>query len=357
LPSEDLLVPTPRSARLIAVFLTAVSLLVVGAPLGSAALSPTADSVEALRKQATKARKELDGLDKTWRAQNKKLISSQNKLRDTLKQLGEANAEFEQLRGPLARLANSSYQAPAASASMSLFGQSDPSEGLRSSADLGFMAQSNEALIKTAGELKDRQTKLANDAQELQSGNSIESARIAKQKTALFTRINQLDTQLTAALKKLSGNRDLKLQLGCDAGLVADSRKYPNGLIPNKYLCKLPQKGAFLRADAALSFYKLNAAYKKRFGHDMCVTSSYRSLAKQQQLYYEKPPGMAAVPGRSNHGLGQAVDLCDGVQSQGSVTFNWLRTNAKTYGWFHPSWAYSSPFEPWHWEYGTDSPH
>lgn len=347
---------TPRSAKLIAVFLTVVSLLVVGAPLGSAALSPASDSIEALRKQAAKARKELDGLDKTLKAQNKKLISSQKKLRDTLKLLGEANAEFEQLRGPLARLANSSYQAPAASGSMSLFGQGDPTEGLRSSADLGYMAQSNEALIKKAGELKDRQTKLANDAQDLQSANSIASARIAKQQKVLFARINQLDTQLTAALKKLSGNRDLKLQLGCDAGLVADSTKFPNGLIPSKYLCKLPQKGAYLRADAALSFYKLNAAYKQRFGHDMCVTSSYRSLAKQQQLYYQKP-GMAAVPGRSNHGLGQAVDLCDGVQNQGSVTFNWMRNTGKTYGWFHPAWAYSNPFEPWHWEYGTDSPH
>ena len=347
--------PTRRSARLVAVFLTVISLLVVGAPLGAAALSP-ASSIEALRKQAAKARKELDGLDKTWKAQNKKLIASQTKLRATLKQLGEANAEFEQLRGPLARLANSSYQAPAASGSMSLFGQGDPTEGLRSSADLGFMAQSNEALIRTASELKDRQTKLANDAQELQSGNAIESARIAKQQKTLFTRINQLTTQLTSALKKLSGNRDLKLQLGCDAGLVADSTKFPNGLIPSKFLCKLPQKGAFLRADAALSFYKLNAAYKKRFGHDMCVTSSYRPLREQQQLYYQRP-GMAAVPGTSNHGLGQALDLCDGVQNQGSVTFNWMRSNSQTYGWFHPSWAYSSPFEPWHWEYGTESPH
>ncbi|MEO5874473.1 MAG: D-alanyl-D-alanine carboxypeptidase family protein [Streptosporangiaceae bacterium] len=347
--------PTPRSARLIAVFLTVVSLLlVVGAPLGSAALSPATDSIEALKKQATKARNELDGLDRTWKAQAKKLTGSQNKLKDTLKRLGQANAEFEQLRGPLARLANSASQAPAASGSMSLFGLGDPVDGLRSSADLGFLARSHEALIKTASDLKDRQTKLADDAQELQSGNAVESARIAKQKKFLFGRINQLTTQLTTALQKLSGDRDLKLRLSCDAGLVADSTKFPNGLIPNKYLCKLPQKDSYLRADAALAFYKLNAAYKKRFGHDMCVTDAYRSLRDQQRLYYQRP-GYAAVPGRSNHGLGQALDLCDGVQSQGSTTFTWLRANSQTYGWFHPAWAYSSPFEPWHWEFGTDS--
>jgi hypothetical protein len=34
-----------------------------------------------------------------------------------------------------------------------------------------------------------------------------------------------------------------------------------------------------------------------------------------------------------------------------SAEFNWLEKNGKRYGWFHPDWAYSSPFEPWHWEY------
>jgi LAS superfamily LD-carboxypeptidase LdcB len=105
-----------------------------------------------------------------------------------------------------------------------------------------------------------------------------------------------------------------------------------------------------LRADAALAFYKLNAAYKKRFKQNMCLTDSYRSLADQQRIYSQRP-GMAAVPGRSNHGLGTAIDICGGVQNQGSTPFNWLLANSLKYGWFHPQWAYSSPFEPWHWEF------
>ena len=77
-------------------------------------------------------------------------------------------------------------------------------------------------------------------------------------------------------------------------------------------------------------------------------------LAEQRSIYYQRP-GFAAIPGRSNHGLGQALDLCGGIQSQGTTQFNWLEANSRKYGWFHPAWAYSSPFEPWHWEFGTEA--
>jgi LAS superfamily LD-carboxypeptidase LdcB len=115
-------------------------------------------------------------------------------------------------------------------------------------------------------------------------------------------------------------------------------------------LCPLQQKGFSLRADATIAFVSLNEAYRQRFGKPMCVTDAYRSLAEQQSIYYRRP-GFAAVPGRSNHGLGLAVDLCGGVERAGSAEFVWMEKNSKRYGWFHPSWAYSSPFEPWHWEY------
>lgn len=127
--------------------------------------------------------------------------------------------------------------------------------------------------------------------------------------------------------------------------------KHPNGRIPQDDLCPLPQRGESLRADAAAAFYKLNVAYHKRFGEQMCVRSSYRSYEKQRQLYQRMPAGMAARPGNSKHGNGIAVDLCGGVQNGGSPQFKWLEANSKKYGWIHPAWAYSSPYEPWHWEY------
>ncbi|WP_460302052.1 D-alanyl-D-alanine carboxypeptidase family protein [Actinocorallia aurea] len=320
---------------------------------GVAAVKPSIDQVESLRKEATKARNELQDLDDDLKGLRTEVKKSRKKLRETLAELAVADAEFDKIREPLAKLANSSYQAPAASGSLSIFGQGDASQSLHASADLTFLAGADQALIDTAGELRERREGLADDAQDLQSQTSLDQAKIKKQQKALFKRIDDLNGRLNKMLNNLDLDRDTELTLRCDTSLVEDSTKFPNGLIPGKYLCKVPQKGYLLRADAALAFVKLNAAYKQRFGVDMCVRDAYRDLAEQQRLYYERP-GFAAIPGHSNHGLGQALDLCGGVQTSGSLQFNWLEANAGTYGWFHPSWAYSSPFEPWHWEFGTE---
>jgi hypothetical protein len=32
-----------------------------------------------------------------------------------------------------------------------------------------------------------------------------------------------------------------------------------------------------------------------------------------------------------------------------------MEAHAGKYGWIHPAWAYSNPFEPWHWEFGTEN--
>jgi D-alanyl-D-alanine carboxypeptidase len=347
-------VPTPRSAKLTAVLLMTVSLVVTGVPPEVAALAPGVEDVEELRKKAGDARDELQKLDKSWKDQQTRLKQSKKRLRETLEQLAVADTEFEKMRGPLAELANSAYQAPTASGTMALFGRFSAEESLRSSADITFLANNDNGLLKTAKELRERREKLADQAQELQSSTAIDQAKIAKQKKTLFNRINQLTNQLNKMLKNLDLDRDTRLTLTCDTATAEEAAQFPNGLIPSKYLCKMPQKGFMLRADAALAFYKLNAAYRKQFGKDMCVRDAYRDLAEQRSIYYQRP-GFAAIPGRSNHGLGQALDLCGGIESQGSVQFNWLRANSTKYGWFHPSWAYSSPFEPWHWEFGAEA--
>lgn len=131
----------------------------------------------------------------------------------------------------------------------------------------------------------------------------------------------------------------------------AKEREYTNGRIPVDELCPLPQQGELLRADAAVAFYKLNAAYQERFGEEMRVNSSYRDRDKQAELYERMPAGMAAPPGTSNHGNGIALDLGDGVQNADTPQFKWLEKNSEKYGWIHPDWAYSNPYEPWHWEF------
>ncbi|XRQ05284.1 M15 family metallopeptidase [Actinomadura welshii] len=129
---------------------------------------------------------------------------------------------------------------------------------------------------------------------------------------------------------------------------------YPNGRIPTDELCDLPGEGEHLRADAALAFYELNEAYHERFGDEVCVRSSYRSYEKQAELYESMPSGMAARPGNSKHGNGIALDLCGGVEDGDSPQFRWMEDNAEKYGWIHPDWAYSNPYEPWHWEFEGD---
>ncbi|HYN30396.1 MAG TPA: M15 family metallopeptidase [Dermatophilaceae bacterium] len=136
----------------------------------------------------------------------------------------------------------------------------------------------------------------------------------------------------------------------CPGGDVA---AYGNGVIPLGALCPLAgAPGELLRADAAYAFNGLTAAYAARFGRPVCVTDSYRSYDDQVRVRAERP-GLAAFPGRSNHGWGTALDLCGGVERFDSAEHAWLRVNAPLVGWFHPAWAGRGGTlpEPWHWEY------
>ncbi|MBO9567539.1 MAG: M15 family metallopeptidase [Cellulomonas iranensis] len=135
---------------------------------------------------------------------------------------------------------------------------------------------------------------------------------------------------------------------GCD-GSVRPSGE--NGLLATKDLCTLWDGRTQMRADAAVALAELNEVHIAKFGTDLCLSSGYRTLAQQKAVKAEKG-GLAATPGKSNHGWGLAVDLC-GLQNS-SVKMAWMNEMAGTFGWENPSWARkggSGPFEPWHWEY------
>jgi hypothetical protein len=138
----------------------------------------------------------------------------------------------------------------------------------------------------------------------------------------------------------------------CDGSSVAG---YPNGQLPVHALCPLwGAPGEALRSDAAAAFNRMSHAYAQVFGVPLCVTASYRTYQHQVELYATMPAGYAAVPGTSNHGWGLAVDLCGGIQVDGSPEHAWLLDHAALYDWFHPAWAMpggAGPHEPWHWEY------
>jgi LAS superfamily LD-carboxypeptidase LdcB len=139
---------------------------------------------------------------------------------------------------------------------------------------------------------------------------------------------------------------------GC-AGATHETGAHANGRLPDDVLCTVPGgSGERLRADAALAFVRLAAAYQAELGEAICLTDGYRTLGEQQVLRRSKPR-FAARPGTSEHGWGVAVDLSCGVQSFRSAQHAWMVSNAALHGWFLPDWAQrgGSRPEPWHWEY------
>lgn len=126
-----------------------------------------------------------------------------------------------------------------------------------------------------------------------------------------------------------------------------------NGFLSDEGLCPLAVGRVHrLRTDAARAFDQLDAAHRAATGTPLCITDSYRSYAAQVDVFRRKP-GLAATPGRSNHGWGTAVDLCGGIQTFGTPAHEWMQRNAPSFGWVHPPWtsADGSRPEPWHWEY------
>ncbi|GIG28259.1 hypothetical protein Cma02nite_08590 [Cellulomonas marina] len=138
---------------------------------------------------------------------------------------------------------------------------------------------------------------------------------------------------------------------GC-SGVVASSSP-SNGLVPQSDLCTLWDGTTEIRADAAVALAGLNEAYAARFGEDLCLVSGYRTLAQQRAVKAAKG-GLAATPGKSNHGWGLAVDICSAATT--GAKWEWLNENAGVFGWENPDWAQpggSGPYERWHWEYLT----
>ncbi|MFW2513153.1 M15 family metallopeptidase [Demequina sp. SO4-13] len=136
---------------------------------------------------------------------------------------------------------------------------------------------------------------------------------------------------------------------GCDP---IDGWEGYNGRLTADSLCDVGQ-GEQLRNDAAVAFAELNNRFSQEFGRDICLIDGYRTLSSQYAT--KRSRGfLAATPGTSVHGWGLAIDLCSGDASGAPKA--WLEENGALWGWVNPSWAKSSKWEPWHFEYepGTD---
>jgi len=146
-----------------------------------------------------------------------------------------------------------------------------------------------------------------------------------------------------------ASRNDIRSSLpGCEGSVRASGQ---NGLLKQADLCVLWDNHTELRADAAVSLAEFNQAFAARFGTDLCLSSGYRTLAEQRSVKAQKG-GLAAAPGKSNHGWGLAIDLCQDQTS--GAKWAWLNENGPAYGWANPEWARpggSGPHERWHWEY------
>lgn len=149
-------------------------------------------------------------------------------------------------------------------------------------------------------------------------------------------------------VERVSRTAERSVLPGCSGERIPADQ---NGEVPADSLCLLFDGRTKMRADAAVALAQLNEAYVSRFGADLCLSSGYRTLAQQYSVK-AKRGGLAATPGKSNHGWGLAIDFCSSVTK--GARWTWLNENAPVYGYFNPAWARSGgsgPHEPWHWEF------
>ncbi|MBE1563569.1 D-alanyl-D-alanine carboxypeptidase family protein [Nonomuraea africana] len=319
------------------------------------AVVPDPGGLSALRKEAEKAANELAAAQKVLDKRTSDLKASNDALTRKLKDLAAAETALARMRRPIADLVELVYQQPVGDGVFSYLTGDVNEEMLRAQSDASALAQARQLQMDAIAKVYADKQRLAAEAQELRATNLLAAAQVEVEVSTLTKRSEKVVQSLTKALVKLGIKIDRvgRAAFACNPLRIDATKDYPNGLIPKNILCPIQQRGHLLRADAAIAFVSLNEAYTRQFGQPMCVTDAYRTLAEQQSVYYRRP-GFAAVPGRSNHGLGMAVDLCGGVQTAGTPQFRWLEANSKKYGWFHPDWAYSNPYEPWHWEYDPE---
>jgi len=127
-------------------------------------------------------------------------------------------------------------------------------------------------------------------------------------------------------------------------GIPVDLARYGNGKIPLASLSRVGSSSHHLWAPAARRFEELQAA-AARDGVTIGITDSYRpyeqqvDVARRKGLYVNG--GLAATPGKSNHGWGLSLDLDLDRRAQ-----EWMRTHAARF-----DFREDVPREPWHWTF------
>ena len=233
------------------------------------------------------------------------------------------------------------------------------SEQVLTSARAAAASQQAVAAAKAAAEAKAKlDTVIAEQRsalEGLQNAQADQVGQAAGLRGALLRSESRLARAADKRLAEALQGQDFKLLMDSSPDCGKDTANYPNGRYPASALCPLyaaPDEG--LPRDNAMAFNAMSRAYEQQTGSPLCVTDAYRTFAEQVVVRLATP-GLAAVPGTSQHGLGLAVDLCGGVQSFATPAHLWMDRHAPLYGWFQPAWADSTGElpEPWHWEFAS----
>jgi len=120
-----------------------------------------------------------------------------------------------------------------------------------------------------------------------------------------------------------------------------------NGELEAEQLSQIDStSGTFKLNKEAATAYNQMVASAKNDGISWEIDNSYRDIEKQKELVNRlglySQGGLAAEPGKSNHGWGSAVDL---KVKKGDAAHKWLVANAGKFGFS------TIPREPWHWEH------
>lgn len=355
-------------ASVVLAFVAAVGGLALPAPAVADEVAVAQKRVDSLQSLARESTRKLTEGTRRWEADQATLRKVSLTLRNTTRRVKQAEQTAAAGSARVSMLARRLYMA-GGSQELELAFTKGPDEILDALQIRGALAQvagSDAEVVRRARTARLRLQNEERSAEQLTAQARDLVARSAARLRALNALAQKTASQLESAQRALQkaradkasrvrarASRSRYVFAGGPACTGRSTAGQSNGNLDPGSLCPLwMAPGHRLRSDAAGAFNKMSQYHAATAGGPLCVTDSYRSYSEQAALYRRKP-GMAAVPGSSNHGWGLAVDFCGGVQNSGSAAFKWMNNNAGKFGWFHPDWAKPSGSRPeaWHWEY------
>lgn len=228
-------------------------------------------------------------------------------------------------------------------------------------------ASSTEVLAQKDATITELTEKLKEAEEELDDAE--DDLRDEKNKNEEFEEQIEDISETVGALDKLSKtDRELLQKYSKVYFLNENFRPDKLTAIPDEYM-QAGRQTQFFHTEA-WPFLKEMLDDAKAAGHDLKVTSAFRSFEEQAQLkgqytvmYGTGANAFSADQGYSEHQLGTTLDLTTpevgGPYNSFAQTpaFEWLKSNAHEYGFIlsYPEGNGYYVYEPWHWRFvGTD---